>query len=209
MRVTKEHEERRNEILDTAERLFYTKGYMKTTINDILKEIQIAKGTFYYYFKSKEEVMHAIIHRIVDRDVEVAKQIAQDTSLGVHEKLLKILLSQGKEAASRPHKDELIQHFEQPGNELIHHQTLVIIIKCLSPILGDVIKQGVQEGEYQCTRPQETIELILSGAEFIFDIGAFHWSEEEKQARILALLELSERALGAKQGSFLDMLKIF
>lgn len=78
MRITKEHDERRNEILDTAEKLFYTKGYTKTTINDMLQEIGIAKGTFYYYFKSKEEVMHAMIERIVDLDLEVAQTIAQD-----------------------------------------------------------------------------------------------------------------------------------
>lgn len=53
MRIIKEYEERRKEILETAERLFLTKGYTKTTVNDILKEIGIAKGTFYHYFKSK------------------------------------------------------------------------------------------------------------------------------------------------------------
>jgi AcrR family transcriptional regulator len=61
MRVIKEPEERRNEILDTAETLFFTKGYGKTTVNDILQAIGIAKGTFYYYFKSKEEVMDAVL----------------------------------------------------------------------------------------------------------------------------------------------------
>ena len=64
MRISKEYDERKNEILDTAERLFHTKGYEKTTINDILKEVNIAKGTFYYYFKSKEEVMDALIEMV-------------------------------------------------------------------------------------------------------------------------------------------------
>ncbi|HWT73144.1 MAG TPA: TetR family transcriptional regulator [Mobilitalea sp.] len=44
MRITKEFDERRKEILDTAERLFHTKGYEKCTVNDILKEVAIAKG---------------------------------------------------------------------------------------------------------------------------------------------------------------------
>lgn len=46
MRISKEAEERRNEILDTAEMLFFTKGYTKTTVNDVLQAIGIAKGTF-------------------------------------------------------------------------------------------------------------------------------------------------------------------
>lgn len=77
MRTVKEYEERRNEILDTAEKLFVSKGYMKTTVNDILREIGIAKGTFYHYFKSKEEVMDAIITRIVNADVVAAKRLPQ------------------------------------------------------------------------------------------------------------------------------------
>ena len=78
MRIVKEYEERRKEILETAERLFLTKGYTKTTVNDILKEIGIAKGTFYHYFKSKEEVMDEIIMRIIKEDVTKAKRIVSD-----------------------------------------------------------------------------------------------------------------------------------
>jgi len=55
MRIVKEYDERRNEIIDTAKKLFITKGYNKSSVNDILNEIGIAKGTFYYYFASKEE----------------------------------------------------------------------------------------------------------------------------------------------------------
>jgi AcrR family transcriptional regulator len=49
--------------------LFFTKGYAKTTVNDVLQEIGIAKGTFYYYFKSKEEVMDAVVMRFIDAGV--------------------------------------------------------------------------------------------------------------------------------------------
>ena len=61
-RIVKEADERRNEILDAAETLLQ-KRVLKTTIIDILNQVGIAKGTFYYYFKSKEEVMDAIIER--------------------------------------------------------------------------------------------------------------------------------------------------
>ena len=54
MRVVKEAEERKNEILDVAERLFGEKGFDNTSTNDILEEIGIARGTLYYHFKSKE-----------------------------------------------------------------------------------------------------------------------------------------------------------
>lgn len=46
MRISKEHDVRRNEILDKAAYLFEVNGYSKTTVNDILREVNIAKGTF-------------------------------------------------------------------------------------------------------------------------------------------------------------------
>jgi len=60
-RVTKVPEERKQELIDTAERLFLEKGYEQTTVADIVREIEVAQGTFYYYFSSKEEILEAII----------------------------------------------------------------------------------------------------------------------------------------------------
>ena len=61
MRIVKEAEERKNEILDVAGKLFGKKGYDATSTNDILKEIGIARGTLYYHFKSKEDILDAMI----------------------------------------------------------------------------------------------------------------------------------------------------
>ena len=52
MKTVKDAELRRQEILMTARELFIKKGYDKTSVNDILKVVDIAKGTFYYYFSS-------------------------------------------------------------------------------------------------------------------------------------------------------------
>ena len=68
MRVVKEAKERRNEILDVAERLFATKGFDNTSTNDILDEVGIARGTLYYHFKSKEDILDAMIERIDCRE---------------------------------------------------------------------------------------------------------------------------------------------
>ncbi|MBR3312354.1 MAG: TetR/AcrR family transcriptional regulator [Solobacterium sp.] len=51
---------RRNEFVDAAEKLFKENGIVETTINSIVKEVNVAKGLFYYYFNSKEDVIEAI-----------------------------------------------------------------------------------------------------------------------------------------------------
>ena len=76
MRVVKEAAERRKEILDVAEELFVTKGYDKTSTNDILDRIGIARGTLYYHFKSKEDILNAMIERINTSLIARAQTIA-------------------------------------------------------------------------------------------------------------------------------------
>lgn len=58
-RIVKEADERRNEILDAAETLFTEKGYSKTTIIDILNQVGIAKGTFYYLINNSDYLQKA------------------------------------------------------------------------------------------------------------------------------------------------------
>ncbi|CUB43719.1 MULTISPECIES: TetR/AcrR family transcriptional regulator [Bacillus] len=206
MRIIKEYEERRKEILETAERLFLTKGYTKTTVNDILKEIGIAKGTFYHYFKSKEEVMDEIIMRIIKEDVAKAKVIVSNPNIPVLEKLFRVLMEQSPKSGDI--KDKMIEQFHQPNNAEMHQKSLVQSIIHLSPVLTEILEQGIEEGIFSTSYPQETIELLLSSAQVIFDDGLFQWKPEEMMRRVKAYIKMMEVSVGAKEGSFSYMLEV-
>ncbi|WP_074625977.1 TetR/AcrR family transcriptional regulator [Bacillus cereus] len=206
MRIVKEYEERRKEILETAERLFLTKGYTKTTVNDILKEIGIAKGTFYHYFKSKEEVMDEIIMRFIKEDVTKAKRIVSNPDIPVLDKLFKILMEQSPKSGDV--KEKMIQQFHQPNNAEMHQKSLVQSIIHLSPVLTEVLEQGIEEGIFYTPYPQETIELLLSSAQVIFDDGLFQWKTEEMMRRAKAYIKMMEVSVGAKEGSFNYMIEV-
>lgn len=119
MRISKEAEERSMEILDTAERLFSTEGYSKTAMSDIASEIGVAKGTLYYHFKSKEEVMDAIILRTLNRRVTRAKQIIADKNMQANEKLLLILMDPNSDEDKKREAD-LVEQFHHPDNAQMH-----------------------------------------------------------------------------------------
>ncbi|AXY09872.1 TetR/AcrR family transcriptional regulator [Bacillus cereus] len=206
MRIVKEYEERRKEILETAERLFITKGYTKTTVNDILKEIGIAKGTFYHYFKSKEEVMDEIIMRIIKEDVAKAKVIVSNPNIPVLEKLFRVLMEQSPKSGDV--KDKMIEQFHQPNNAEMHQKSLVQSIIHLSPVLTEILEQGIEEGIFSTSYPQETIELLLSSAQVIFDDGLFQWKPEEMMRRVKAYIKMMEVSVGAKEGSFNYMMEV-
>ena len=87
MRIVKEAEERRNEILDVAERLFGTKGFDGTSTTDMLNEIGIARGTLYYHFKSKEDILDAMIERMTGSLVAKASEIVENKDVPVLQRL--------------------------------------------------------------------------------------------------------------------------
>ncbi|WP_216725625.1 TetR/AcrR family transcriptional regulator [Thiorhodococcus drewsii] len=64
---TKPAEVRLDELMNAAERLFLDKGVESTTINEIVEAAQVAKGTFYHYFSSKNEILEALGKRYTDQ----------------------------------------------------------------------------------------------------------------------------------------------
>jgi AcrR family transcriptional regulator len=88
-RIVKEEEYaiRRNEILDAAQKLIYTKGYNQMTIQDVLDELKISKGAFYHYFNSKQALLEALIERIQMEANEMLTPIVDDPHLSAMEKL--------------------------------------------------------------------------------------------------------------------------
>ena len=87
MRILKNYDERKNEILDAAQKLFYSVGYDRTTVNVIIEEVEIAKGTFYYYFKSKLDLLENLVGRMVHKIMEVLKTII-DADTNAAQKLI-------------------------------------------------------------------------------------------------------------------------
>lgn len=199
MRVIKDPEERRNEIMDVAEQLFLTKGYTGTTINAILKKIGIAKGTFYYYFQSKEEVMDAIVMRFIKKGVDAAERVANDPSLKAPEKLFHILMSQNQDDDE---KKQMVDQLHHVNNAEMHQKSLVESIIQLTPVITKVIEQGIEEGVFETAYPQESVEFLLVASQFLFDEGIFQWEPEQLRKKAMAFTSVMEKSLGAEQGTF-------
>ena len=83
-RIVKVPDERRSELVATAQQLFYTKGYERTSISDIVKAVGVAQGTFYYYFDSKTAVLEAIITQIMHEIHNNPQATTADKSLTAH-----------------------------------------------------------------------------------------------------------------------------
>ena len=87
--MAKTKEERRNEIIETAGKLFEEKGYEQTQVQDIVNEIGVAKGLFYYYFKSKDEVMEELADRYADTIIDAVNKLI-DKDIATFDKINRI-----------------------------------------------------------------------------------------------------------------------
>jgi Transcriptional regulator len=203
MRIVKEAEERRNEILDAAEKLFSQKGFEGTSTNDILDKVGIARGTLYYHFKSKEDIMDALIDRYNISLLSSAKAIAADQSLSVKERLLHVIISLN---ISNQSGKEIIEHIHKPQNALMHQKIQKVLINGITPILSEIIREGVEQKIFDTPFPYECMEMIMIYANSIFDDDIVALSDEERMGRIQAFVFNTERLLGAQSGSFMEVM---
>src|ERR1700751_5103556 len=82
-----EHAARRDEILDTAQRLILSNGYARLTIQDILEDLHISKGAFYHYFDSKPTVIEALTTRLGGDSERALAPIVENPEMGAVKKL--------------------------------------------------------------------------------------------------------------------------
>ena len=197
MRVVKEAAERRKEILDVAEELFVTKGYDKTSTNDILDRIGIARGTLYYHFKSKEDILNAMIERINTSLIARAQTIASDASIPVIDRF--VITIAGLKVDSEIGQ-EIIDQVHKPQNALMHQKMQKNLIEGIVPVIVRLVEEGKSQGIFNMNYPAETIEMLILYSGTVFDDG-YDQPGERADKRIEAFLYNTERLLGAKEGS--------
>jgi len=199
MRITKGYKERRDEILDTAERLFHAKGYDKCTVNDILNEIGIAKGTFYYYFKSKEEVMDAIVSRYAEIAAGRVEEIVRKEDASPEEKLMNAFLAmQIKDKVG----DDMLDEMHKTENALLHQKMLNQIVTAMAPLLAKIIEEGIGKNVWSCRYPLQYMQIFLAAALTLTDEGIFELDSDSQQKIVVSLISLLETTLGVPEDSF-------
>ena len=197
MRVVKEAEERRNEILDVAERLFATKGFDGTSTNDILEEIGIARGTLYYHFKSKEDILDAMIDRITMRLLGDAAKIANQTEIPVLQRITMTMM------AMKVENDlgyEMMEQVHRPQNALLAQKMQEKLLDGINPIITGLIEEGIRRGLCNTEHPAEAVEMMMLYAEITFDSQVERTRKVWAQ-KVAAFIYNVERLLGMEEGS--------
>ena len=176
-RISKAPEVRKQEILDTAMRLFYKNGYESTSMADIAKEMNVVPGLCYRYFKSKQELFETAMDQYVEEcGQKFLKVICNDkkTLIERMDDMAKLMISQ--EENSKYHN-----FYHEIGNEMLHEQLIIKIAKYLIPSLCKEFEKLCENGEIHIENVEVMTNFIMYGQIGVLSCKGISMNEKIKQ----------------------------
>ncbi|CUH95337.1 hypothetical protein P22_1407 [Propionispora sp. 2/2-37] len=197
MRIRKDPEVRQTELIDAALELFGSAGYEKTMIIDIVKKAGVAKGTFFYYFPTKEAILEAICTRwATELAASFQLKSGQLTALNKLQSFLLQLSVSGQ-------VDDL---FDRLWNEkqfnLVYQIWQRQVETVFNPLLSGIIQQGNQEGTMHVACINETIAFFWSTLDCLWEAIYLKEPSEVLLKKVKIAEAVLERILGIKEGAF-------
>ena len=182
-------ERRKQELLRIAYRMFIQKGYEETSIDEIIAEAHIAKGTYYYYFPSKEATLEEVINMMIGDEVKRAKAILS-APISVQQKLVGVITS------LRPEQNEsnIANTLNQKENIVMHEKINRRVVDEAVPLLTEVVSEGIAQGMFTCDHIEERVRMILIMSQHLFDSSNF------SEGDIEVFIDVVEKTLGAQPG---------
>jgi len=193
--MAKSPETRKDELLAAAKQLFWEQGVDQTAVSDIVKKAGVAQGTFYNYFKSKDEIFAAVLEFEAEHIFLEIQSIANRDDINANEKLT--LITQQDFLLNRE-DDPLFYTLHDPRYAYAHQKYLIDRIIKLKPIYAKLIRQGVEEKLFDTPYPEQAALYLLTVTKFIFDPAFFTYSLDEMLMMANALQNFNERVIGLK-----------
>lgn len=183
-------EETREQILDVSARLFIEKGYEKTSIQDIINELQMSKGAVYHHFKSKEEILHGVLDRKFLRvSSEINRIILSKKDLTALEKLRMVFMYSINDNESRLMDISIKSKCKDPYFILGNIEEMM---NRVVPIIRDIVEMGQIDGSLKSEYPQEVAEVIIMLANIWLSPIIFQRTPEDIVKKIKFLKHMLE-----------------
>jgi len=201
-RTSKDPAERRQEFLDAAEHLFLTKGYENTSISDIVEAVGVAHGLFYYYFRSKDEIVDGIVSRNLSVFEERLSSIVAIDELNSLEKMRRMYLASYEFKKGRSGFITYVNAQEQ--HMLLRSSLRKRVYEHILPSFAQIVRQGNEEGVFDVAYPEETAHVIFSLSD-LFDMESEQFDAEALKRQFYAILDIMEHLLGTEKGTLLAL----
>lgn len=182
----KKGDARRGELLATAERLFYTKGYEKTSVQDILTEMNFSKGGFYHHFDSKLSVLEAICEQRAQESCEQAEKIAATVEGTAVDKLNAVfhdsaLLTNGNAGFVAL----MLQVAYREDGALMREKMKQCQLACMQPVVERILAEGTESREFFITDIASSAQMLLRLHLVFTDEIAFLLTQEDSEEKLM------------------------
>ena len=206
MARNKHPEQTLEKIIVTAARLFVEKGYEQTSVQDILDATGLSKGGLYHHFKSKEQILNAVMQRRIQYVNKRFQELIRDTpGKNAKEKLKKILGQLAADAETHALDQAL-------ASQLDPHFVVNGIQTCVqqdAPIVAGLIREGNDDGSLHVQQPELCAEVFLMLLNYWANPVLFHRNSEETEIR-LRYLQLVMIQLGLIDDSLIaDLIQAY
>lgn len=198
-RKTMDPDARREEFLDAARVLFDEKGFESTSVDDIVQKIGVAKGLFYYYFKSKDAILSALIDRLLTEMERAVKEVGAKEGLSAMERI-EALFDTGEGLRAR--SKTMVSFFHSPQNRYLHLDIERQGLEYITPVMESIIRQGVEEGIFHTDHPRETAIAFLAATSALGHRNLHTMTEDEIAGLVAVIQDITERLFGAESGTF-------
>ncbi|MDD3269592.1 MAG: TetR/AcrR family transcriptional regulator [Syntrophomonadaceae bacterium] len=198
-------DERRREIILAAQGLFGSKGVKATSVSDIVKAVGVAQGTFYWYFKSKEEVIGAVAQEYAREYFASQIEIVKTPGLSALEKMQRIW-----EDSLNKYADNisLTNYLHSERNRDMHEQLVKENMGFLFPMMNEIIRQGKEEGVFLVQDIEETSMIFIAGLQGVHILFSSSMSQTLLEQRIKLTADFFLKGLGCTDISFMDRIQI-
>jgi AcrR family transcriptional regulator len=209
-RIVKDADVRREELLDTALALFLEHGYERTSVEQITTAVGVAKGTFYHYFDSKQDLLEQLALTYADDLFAHLENALARYEGGALARLR--ALSQLASAWKLERKDEQVafgRALYAQGNLALRHELFSAWFDRTRPLVHSILVQGVDEGAFDVADAEATAGVVISMWYDWGDRVAGRLYEPDADANSIALVarelqagyRAQERVLGVAEGS--------
>ncbi|RGD73750.1 TetR/AcrR family transcriptional regulator [Anaerofustis stercorihominis] len=178
-----------NRIIDAAYKLFSTKGYEGTSIQDILDELgDLSKGAIYHHFSSKEEIFEAVSDKVYKLSEKEAMEAIEDNSLSGLEKIRTLILVSITSSVHLPFIAASPDILQNP-KFLVQH--LYTSLNDVAPnILKPIIEEGIEDGSIKGENPKIMAEVLILLLNIWMDPAVINYTKDEFTDRVLFLKDL-------------------
>ncbi|SHO52431.1 TetR/AcrR family transcriptional regulator [Anaerocolumna xylanovorans] len=179
----------KEKIIKGAFSLFATKGYEATTTQDIIDITRLSRGAMYHHFKSKQEILESVTKEAQLQVNVFFEGLVADDSLTAKEKISKIITY----TANNDVQKQLIHYSWIEKIPFALLDEIRNLNNIIAPFVSQIIKQGVDMGEFQCSYPKELAEILALCIDVWLDPVLFKRSFAEVSSRLDFLLFMLEK----------------